>query len=410
MQSTVAAAYGRRNSGADLCSTPGRSRPHPRPAKRARGTYQLTRGGAICFAAIGIIALASLNTGNNLLFMILAVVMAGMVISAVISRVILSGIQIDLAFPRRVFAQDRARIPVTIHNARRRLPAYAITIKQPERGAMAQSSAQVKVCAAFAPYVPPQGALNLEVEFTFTRRGLYQTIPLEISSHFPFGVLRRKQILCVEEAILVFPAIGHADAARQAVNALGAGNESRQRGAGGDLYAIRPYCDGDPAKHIDWKATAKTGDIKVREFTREAAGSVAIFLDCRMAGQLDEAARERFERAVSFCASLACQALPNHASLQFAAAGVRTKAEVGQSAVDAVLTALALIEPDACAGGVETAPFDVMFSGTIPLVVTDRPGDPAFSGAAAVGRIVAMRDLCGAGVPPKHGSITIHSL
>lgn len=252
----------------------------------------------------------------------------------------------------------------------------------------------MKMCAVFAPYLPPKAALHFEAGFTFNRRGLYPSIAIEISSRFPFGVLRRKQTVCTEEAILVFPALEPAAAARRPSSAPGAGVEHGQPGTGGDLYSIRPYRDGDPAKHIDWKATAKTGKIRVREFTSEAADRAAIFLDCQMATPLDNAARNRFERAVSFCASLAYETLPNRGSLQFAGAGVRTRAEQGQPAVDAVLAALALIEPDGGAGTRQIASLNMLFDGGIPLVVTDRPADPMFAAAAAAGRVVTMNDLC----------------
>lgn len=386
------------------------ARPKPLPAKPTRGTYQLTRGGAVCFAAIGVIAVASLNTGNNLLFMILAVVGAGVVISAAASRVILSGIRVDLTFPQRVFAQDRARVPITIHNARKHVPAYAISVRLPERGTESRGRAQMKMCAVFAPYVPPRGALHFEADFTIMRRGLYPSISLEISSHFPFGVLRRKQSVRLEKSILVFPALRPATVARRSATALGAGIENGQRGEGGDLYAIRAYHDGDPARHIDWKATAKTGAIKVREFTREAAESVALFLDRQMSCPMDDGARARFERAVSFCASLACEALTNHSSLQFATAGVRTRADRGQPTADAVLAALALIEPDASAETPGAASFNTLFAGITPLVVTDRPGAPMFSAAAAAGRVVAMSNLCEPEIPPMQEFISLHSL
>ncbi|MDE2462361.1 MAG: DUF58 domain-containing protein, partial [Alphaproteobacteria bacterium] len=381
--------------------TPARARPTPQTARRVHGKYQLTRSGAICFAAIGVIALASLNTGNNLLFMILAVVGAGVVISAITSRVILSGIEIDWAFPQRVFAEDEVRVPITIHNARRHVSAYAISIKAAEHGADAADEDRMKMRGVFAPYLPPQTALHFEAGVTFKRRGIYPSISLEISSRFPFGVLSRKQTVCMEEAILVFPAVEPAAAARRPSSTPGAGMENVHRGAGGDLYSIRPYRDGDPAKHIDWKATAKTGKIRVREFTSEAADSVAIFLDCRIATPLDNAARNRFECAVRFCASLACETLPNRATLQFAGADVRTRAEQGPRAVDAVLAALALIEPDAGSGTRESAPLNMLFAGRIPLVVTDRPADPTFGIAAATGRVVAMNDLCDPAMPLK---------
>src|SRR3977135_4522084 len=48
--------------------------------------YRLTREGMIYLGAVLVVALAALNTGNNLLFMILACLLAGVLISGLLSR------------------------------------------------------------------------------------------------------------------------------------------------------------------------------------------------------------------------------------------------------------------------------------------------------------------------------------
>src|ERR1700752_4333972 len=79
------------------------------------------------------------------------------------------------------------------------------------------------------------------------------------------------------------------------------------RGRGGDFYRIRPYNAFESARHVDWKATAHTGDLQVREFARETERTVEIFLDCDFSFALGE----WFERAVTCCAFL-CWRLSQH--------------------------------------------------------------------------------------------------
>src|SRR5271163_4540438 len=61
--------------------------------------YKLTREGMVYLGVVGILILASVNTGNNLLFMILACSLAGIVMSGVLSRAVLVGVELN--FPRR---------------------------------------------------------------------------------------------------------------------------------------------------------------------------------------------------------------------------------------------------------------------------------------------------------------------
>jgi len=56
------------------------------------------------------------------------------------------------------------------------------------------------------------------------------------------------------------------------------------QGRGSDLYRIREYLPEDSARHVDWKATAKSGSLKVREFSREDERKLSIVFDNPPAG------------------------------------------------------------------------------------------------------------------------------
>jgi hypothetical protein len=77
--------------------------------------------------------------------------------------------------------------------------------------------------------------------------------------------------------------------------------ESFVRGRGSDLYRIREYLPEDSARHVDWKATAKSGALKVREFNREDERRLCIVFDNPPAGLISSQA---YERAVNLAASL----------------------------------------------------------------------------------------------------------
>ena len=89
--------------------------------------------------------------------------------------------------------------------------------------------------------------------------------------------------------------------------------ESFYRGQGHDFYRIRPYEALESARHVDWKATAHTGDLQVREFGLEQERSVAFFLDLDVPDRKDD----WFERAVDCCAFLAWNITQRGARLRF---------------------------------------------------------------------------------------------
>ena len=71
-----------------------------------RMDYRVTREGIVYLAGIFIIALAALNTGNNLLFMTLACMLAGILISGLLSQIVLSGVELRLDLPEHIFANQ----------------------------------------------------------------------------------------------------------------------------------------------------------------------------------------------------------------------------------------------------------------------------------------------------------------
>jgi uncharacterized protein (DUF58 family) len=103
---------------------------------------------------------------------------------------------------------------------------------------------------------------------------------------------------------------------------------SMRRGAGHDLFSLRDYKPQDDLRHIEWKATARSRRLTVREFTSEDERRITIILDnivknhlppipkpakeeqtyktpLRAAPDSDAGSfRERFERGVTRAASL----------------------------------------------------------------------------------------------------------
>ena len=77
--------------------------------------------------------------------------------------------------------------------------------------------------------------------------------------------------------------------------------ETFARGRGDDLYLIREYMPEDSARHVDWKATAKSGSLKVREFSREDERKLRMVFDNPGPGTVSEQA---YENAVTAAASL----------------------------------------------------------------------------------------------------------
>jgi uncharacterized protein (DUF58 family) len=283
-------------------------------------SYRVTREGVVYLAGIFVVALAALNTGNNLLFLVLGCMLAGIVLSGILSRITLSGIELHLELPEHVFAGEPAPAVVELTNLKRTLPSFALRVmgQKIEDNARAVEGKRSKLGAAlldrpvYFPYLPRGQSVRNRVELLFPHRGVYRQETLALRSRFPFGFLEKTRKLPARAEISVYPSIEPTETFYEILPLLSGELESYQRGRGHDLYAIRDFVSTDGARFVDWKASAKAGSMKVREFAREDERRVLIALDPFVPALSDSVdkqeiarAADRFERAVTFCACLA---------------------------------------------------------------------------------------------------------
>jgi uncharacterized protein (DUF58 family) len=319
-------------------------------------SYRVTREGIVYLAGIFIVLLAALNTGNNLLFLVLGCMLAGIVLSGILSRITLAGVELHLEMPEHVFAGEPAPAIVELTNLKRMFPSFALRVM----GQKVSEKKQSKIGDAFLdrpvyfPYLPRGEAVRNRVELLFPKRGVYRQETLALRSRFPFGFLEKTRKLPARAEISVYPSITPTDAFYEILPLLSGELESYQRGRGHDLYAIREFVSTDGARFVDWKASAKSGSMKVKEFAREDERRVLIAFDPFVVASGDPAigkdpehAAETFERAVSFCACLAWHFRELESVIGFRTAGGDVSLGPAADNIYDVLQQLAAIQPHA---------------------------------------------------------------
>ena len=91
--------------------------------------YRITLEGWIYLGGILLVALAALNTGNNLLFLILASLIALVLMSGILSSISLSGIEMRLVLPEHIFAGQAVRAMVELENEKLTLPSFSLRVE-----------------------------------------------------------------------------------------------------------------------------------------------------------------------------------------------------------------------------------------------------------------------------------------
>ncbi|HEY9071743.1 MAG TPA: DUF58 domain-containing protein [Candidatus Ozemobacteraceae bacterium] len=90
------------------------------------------------------------------------------------------------------------------------------------------------------------------------------------------------------------------------------GYRSIFKGRGIEFAGIRSYVRGDEYRSIDWRVTARTGNLHVREHIEERELQVAVALDLSASMAFGSGSREKRETAVEFAAAMAMAAERNN--------------------------------------------------------------------------------------------------
>jgi uncharacterized protein (DUF58 family) len=345
--------------------------------------YDVTRAGIVYVVVTLVIGIAALNTGNNLLYIVVAAMLAAILVSGVVSAWMLRWLELDVRLPEHVFAGRPVRGLIVLHNPRRFLPSFSIrvistrkkrkkTVKQwqweattfafpfnrpskqqwlrlPDRRlrrvTVLPPPPGIFQGMAYFPFLPPQAEVSADLELRFDQRGRYREDSFGLATRFPFAFLTKTRHVSLPREVLVYPRIQPTDEVFEILPLVRGEWESYVRGRGSDLYLIREYMPEDSARHVDWKATAKTGSLKVREFAREDEHKLCIAFDNPEPGLISE---RTYEKAVDLTASLAWHFSTQEAEVSFALPGRPRTRDLHE-----FLAWLAVIEPGTI--GSETA-------------------------------------------------------
>ena len=308
--------------------------------------YKISRAGWLYFGATLLVALAALNTGNNLLFLILSCLVSIVLMSGILSSISLAGIELRIGLPEHIFAGQTVRAQVELINGKLTLPSFALRVEAvvPKNS----PAAALLETPVFFPYLPRQQNMKQSVPVTFLKRGLHVQNTFKIVTRFPFGFLQKARRIALKSEALVYPSVESNSELSEIFPGIDGSIESYHKGRGQDLHALREYVPTDSASHVHWKASARAGSLMVREFAREDDFRVLLVLDPHP-GELSANSKtlpgERFESAVTTCAGIAWHFYERNAFLQFRSAGIETSLAPAEENIFAILRHLAVAQP-----------------------------------------------------------------
>jgi uncharacterized protein (DUF58 family) len=260
-----------------------------------RRSTRLTSEGVRFILLTLAIGVAAINTGNNLFYLLLAMMLSVIMMSGIVAEHCVRRLEFHLYMPDLLFAKEPVTATLVVVNRKSRLPSFSLRLfdvidkREIDRGLVVR-------------HLLPGARHILSYPFVAAKRGRLSLGSVRVVTPFPFGLLVKKASYPVQGTAVVCPEITPiGDELLQEVVAIGYERSLHRRGQGHDLYNLRPYQTGDDSRNIHWLTTAKTSKLIIRETEVEDQRRVTLILPTVAPASHDAL----FEQAVSVTASLA---------------------------------------------------------------------------------------------------------
>jgi uncharacterized protein (DUF58 family) len=216
--------------------------------------------------AAGIVAV---NSGNNLLYFVVASLLAVLALSGILGHRNLRGVGLRLVAPDEVWAGRSVLVCAELANRRRRMPAFLLALG----GGSGNPEGTVLE-------IPPGSRGVISLTMTFPARGVRPWPQYSVTSEFPFGLIRRGGLVQPPGGCLVYPApLAVPWELAESAEREGELLARRAPGQSGEHRGLRDYAPGDSIARVQWKSWLRLRRLQTKEFESEGAPPVLYRFD-----------------------------------------------------------------------------------------------------------------------------------
>ena len=264
-------------------------------------------------ALVLIIAVAAMNSQNNLLFWIFGVLFSGLLVSGILSGWMMLGLRVKRLDPEHGTVGEVLVVRYAVTNRSRLFPAFNVHIEErPGKGRLSWN-AILHPGGGWIMHIGPGETVHGEATFPALRRGMVRFENLRIWTTFPFGIVKKSITFSQPQHTYIHPRLY--ELRRRVLDTVVPHSDvgtriSSRPGTGDDYFGLREYRPGDSMRHIAWKRSANRDELICIERSRPSPPRMRVVLNLTepteslSGGALAfEEARDLEERAISLAAS-----------------------------------------------------------------------------------------------------------
>ncbi len=225
---------------------------------------KLTKAGFLYSLLTIFIGIAAVNTGNNLLYVLLSLLLSFMWLSGLFARINLRQLWVEILPPPEAFAQKKAFALIRLNN-QKRFPSFLIKIEITFENYNSQENFTV-----LFPLV--KDMVEKTIEIFPKERGKAKLKIRSIFSNYPlalFFLFRKTE--CQTEFTIYPQPVAYKELTDTRLLFQKPGEKTGKGIGTGDFLGLNPYFLGAPRKYIHWKSLAKRDELLIKELADDLA-------------------------------------------------------------------------------------------------------------------------------------------
>ena len=273
-----------RSRGPSVSPPSNRATERPRNPWEFNGVVRLTKVGTTYILGTIVLAIAALNTGNNAIYIGVAFMLGGLLLSGIASKGGLKHLHVEVGAIDEAWAGKPADGTLRVRNASRVWNVRDIVFVSADLAT-----------PVVLPLLPRRKEIVIPVQFLFQRRGIAQLTQLDSYTRYPFGFFLKKRRLwrplpsavavplgaaAPTYEVVVYPRIQPESAVQERFRTISGGETSEPRpGEGTEIHSFREYARGDSLRHVHWKKSAALGRWIMKQNEAEGAHAIQVAVD-----------------------------------------------------------------------------------------------------------------------------------
>lgn len=319
------------------------------------------------------VGFAAINTGNNLLYLLLGMLLALIIVSGLMSELSLRDLTVVRRLPLRAQVGRPHLVEIEVFNHKGRVPSYAIEVEDLRAGQPAD-----KRC--FFLKISPKSAQVAAYRRTPAKRGRDKHVGFRIATRFPFGLFEKSREVPAEGELIIYPAVDPVQLPSMPAGRYFGGDAAFGRGHGDDYLGLKLLREGEDPRDVHWRKSAAVGQLVMRERARDARPDIVLPLDVIRPDDAKDDWYAAFERKIRDAASRAVAHIKRFDAVTIKTTGSDTVRADRTTGADPLLRFLALVEavPSSAAQAAAKAKSEARAASTATSgVITPKDEPPA---------------------------------